>query len=220
MNTQLARSLSISLMLAVVLSPATILAAPSVAKSKLAPIATKVQSDYLIQKGRVGKITKAATRADLVRLFGAANLEDYTDHGPEGMGEIPATAVTIAGKRSIVVWWTDEQRQQPSSVRIMDSRWHTAEGITIGTTVSQLHQRFGKFSFYGFGWDYSGLVVRGNAKLDRYRQSRQFGFSLGLPENSCSQGECRLVMGDDTLSSDNQTVRRLKAQVVEMFVWF
>jgi|GEM_PF-6575150 len=68
---------------------------------------SKSQSDntYLIQPGRVGSITRATSKQDLIRLFGATNIKDFTAHGAEGQGNFPATRVTIDRKPSIGILW-------------------------------------------------------------------------------------------------------------------
>jgi hypothetical protein len=192
-----------------------------VAQPSAAPPKSKVdQSTFLIQPGRVGRITNTTTREDLSRSFGAANLQDFTAHGAEGQGNFPATRVLNKGQDAIVVLWADAKRQQAKSVRIYDARWHTPEGFAVGTPVSQMQKVFGKFQFFGFGWDFSGQLIANNADLDRYRQKLKVDFRIGLPPGSCKKvsPDCQAVLGEKELSSADQAVRRLKARIVMMSV--
>jgi hypothetical protein len=178
------------------------------------------KADYLIQDGRVGKISKKTTKKDLIRLFGAANIEDFIDRAPEGTGNTPASHVKVGGKLVMDVLWKNSKRQQASSVRIYDSRWRTADGIAVGTKIRQLHQKFGTFKFSGFGWDYGGVPYAGNQKLDQYRQNQQVGFLLGLPEGTCRPvSKCESVLGDGVeLTSADKVLTELNAQVLVLYV--
>jgi hypothetical protein len=180
------------------------------------------KADYLIARGRVGKISKSTNKQKLASIFKLAELEDFTAHGAEGEGDYPATMVTLDGKRVLDVLWKDNSRQQVSSVRIYDGRWHTAEGVAVDVSVSKLQKLFGKFEFYGFDWDYGGTVLSSNSKLYRYRQNLGLDFQVGLPIGTCEirSQDCASVIGEKNISSANQAIGRLKAKVVTMTVSF
>jgi len=114
----------------------------------------------------------------------------------------------------------DNKQQQVNSVRIYDPRWHTAEGISVGTPVSQLQARFGTFQFFGFNWDYGGVIFEQSPKLKQYVQTLRLGLTLGLPRGSCQQmtPDYQAVIGDQKVSSNDRAVKRLKAQVTSMTV--
>jgi uncharacterized protein YgiM (DUF1202 family) len=179
---------------------------------------------FLIVPGQsVGKITKQTDRQGLVTIFGAANVEDFTERGPEGIGEAPATRVKIGGKESLRVIWKDDTRKQIASIAIYDARWHLADGLAVEMTVAALQAKFGKFEFYGFGWDYSGTVIsENNPKLDKYRKSTGVNFMLGVPSGLCQQfsADCRSVSGDATFGSDNPRLASLKPRIEVLYVRF
>jgi uncharacterized protein YgiM (DUF1202 family) len=195
----------------------------------IAPVPKPVNPDaktdaFLIVPGKsVGKITKQTDRRGLATIFGAANVEDFVERGPEGLGEAPASRIKIGGKESLQVIWQDDTRQRIGSIAIYDSRWHLADGLAVGTTVATLEQRFGKFEFYGFGWDYSGTVIsESNPKLDQYRKSQQVSFTLGVPSGRCQQfsEDCRSVSGDATFGSDNPRLKSLMPRIEVLYVGF
>jgi Bacterial SH3 domain len=182
------------------------------------------QDAFLIVPGKsVGKITPQTDRAGLVTIFGAANVEDFIEQGPEGIGEAPATRVKIGGKESLRVIWKDDTRKQIASSAIFDARWHLADGLAVDMTVAALQEKFGKFEFYGFGWDYGGTVIsENNPKLDKYRKSTGVNFMLGVPSGRCQQfsADCRSVSGDATFGSDNPRLASLKPRIEVLYVRF
>ncbi len=181
-----------------------------------------VQDPFLIVPGkRVGKITKQTDRQGLVTIFGAANVEDFMEQGREGIGEAPATRVKIGGKESLRVIWKDDTRKQMGSIAIYDARWHLADGLAVDMTVAALQAKFGKFEFYGFGWDYGGTVIsENNPKLDKYRKSTGVNFMLGVPSGLCQQfsADCRSVSGDSTFGSDNPRLKSLMPRIEVLYV--
>jgi hypothetical protein len=177
---------------------------------------------FLIVPGQsVGKITKQTDRQGLVTIFGAANVEDFIQFGPEGIGEFPATRVKIGGKESLRVVWQDDTRRRLESIAIYDARWHLADGLAVDMTVAALQEKFGKFEFYGFGWDYGGTVIsENNPKLDKYRKSTGVNFRLAVPSDRCQQfsADCRSVSGDSTFASDNPRLKSLKPRIEVVYV--
>jgi hypothetical protein len=169
----------------------------------------------IVPQQSVGKINKQTNRQQLATIFGKKNVEDFTERGPEGQGNVPATRVTIDGIHSLDVLWQDDTRQKISGIEIYDSRWHTADGLTVNTPIAALQKKFGKFSFYGFSWDYGGLVNTGNAKLDQYRQKTGISFTLDVSGALCQKfsDDCHAVSGDSTFASDNPHLVPLKAHI-------
>jgi hypothetical protein len=124
-------------------------------------------NNWLIVPGaRVGPIAAATTHADLVDIFGAANVVDeeitISDGGPE-----PGTAVfKNRPYDSLVIVWSPEHKISKivfcafQSAEPKSCHWHTREGITFGTTLkTSEHLNGGTFELAGFGWDYGGTVL-------------------------------------------------------------
>jgi hypothetical protein len=193
--------------------PLPALALPGPAQPRPLP---PIKLDYGIMPDRVGNIRKTTSREQLTAIFGAANLEDYTAHGPEGDGDFPATKLLHNGNMALSIVWQDNRRQAISIVRIYDSRWHTAEGLAVGTPVSQLRRMFGEFKFYGFEWDYGGLLSNNtNLKLEQYRKAHRLSFDLVLPKRRCQQfpTDCRALLGEQLIVTTNPHLKSVDPEI-------
>lgn len=147
----------------------TSLLAAALLSYSIAASGTGNEGDWLIVPGkRAGPITPRTTRADLVRIFGAKNLEDddivITDGdrewGTEVFGDQPNISLSILWKddtpdshiRTIIFCHTSEP--------LSTCRWHTADGITFGTSLKTLEKaNERKFKLSGFDWGYGGLIT-------------------------------------------------------------
>lgn len=132
-----------------------LLAVPALAVPALA------KENTLIVPGKsVGPITSRSTRADLVKLFGAANVKNATLYEAEGETVPGSILFDKDPKRRLEVIWTKDKHIQFLKFYGASSVWHTAEGISLGTSLARLESLNGKaFKFSGFGWDYGGQVL-------------------------------------------------------------
>ncbi len=129
-------------------------------------------NDWLIVAGkRVGPITAATTRADLVRIFGAKNVQDdeivTTDGGREWGTKVFGDQPNI----SLSIFWKDDAADAHSRRIIFcrssepqnTCRWHTPDGITFGTNLKMLEKvNERKFKLNGFDWGYGGSITSWN----------------------------------------------------------
>lgn len=82
----------------------------------------------------------------------------------EGTVQFPITLLFPDSKNQVVFYWADTLHMQNLEVVSIDcsekkTDWKTKEGITYGTTVKELEQYNDKpFVFWGFEWDYGGLL--------------------------------------------------------------
>ena len=107
----------------------------------------------------VGPITPRTTRADLVQYFGAGNLKNTAIYRGEGESVKGTVVFDKDPKRRMEITWTASKRVGDITISGKSSLWHTAEGITLGTTLAELQRLNGKpFKFSGFDWDYGGLI--------------------------------------------------------------
>lgn len=168
--------------------------------------------DRLIVPGqRAGAITRTTTPADLARIYGAANLKRGKNDGPdddvfEGIKVYPGTADEFR------VLLTQDGRQI-SHLRFerQGGTWRTAEGIRVGLTVAELeHISGGPFRFYGFAWQYGGLVtLRDNpgTKLPK-------GLIVALaPQKTLTPAEEEQVDGDKLIASGHPLLAKLDVRV-------
>lgn len=165
-----------------------------------ASAATMISPDpWLISSMQVGPVTIAGSEKQLIEKL-ASDARSERRPGAEGQGSYPVTILYPDSNREIQVWWSDETRTRPGSIRITkpDSPWHTARGIRIGMTLAELVKlNEGPIGFYGFGWDYGGWVFRQAPILTAD------GLSLSLRLRPAGSDFPEGFNGDKPLSSDN-----------------
>ena len=171
-----------------------------------------------------GVITASTTRRDLVNRFGVRNVSD----GDVGIGEgetAPGTVVFPKDPiRAIEILWKDPKtKRSPESLTIggKASRWKTAHGISLGTSLKQLEQINGKsFVLSGFGWDYSGTVHswdNGVLSKDFEGHGRVIlRLDTDLKPPNLPQPDYDHVTGDGSFSSSDPAMQKINPRVYEI----
>src|SRR5579862_3663610 len=176
---------------------------------------TPENPDWVIIPGsRVGAITSKCTLADVARAYGEANVRLKRDAGAIGVVLFPEDSL-----RRIEIALSDTVNlRYPKSVTIRGSQsvWHTATGVTLGTTVDELQKLNSKpFEFNGFGWDYGGQVVNWHGGA----MSRDSAIAIRLDALHLFDNKpYRSVMGDKKVSSSNRLARELRPYVGEIAI--
>lgn len=170
----------------------------------------------VIPGSRVGMITAHTTEAELERLYGAENLK--IERIPVAEGEAQEGVILFPGTRKEIeiIWQAANSEGTPAFVRITrdSTDWKTEEGITIGSSLEALEQANGKpFDFYGFEWNYGGLVTNWNAG----KFNPNFVVAL-VPQNFMAL--TKAMLGEKQLSSADIKVRALKAKVGSIVITF
>lgn len=169
---------------------------------------------------RIGLIKKGMTPAGLRKAYGTVNVQDGTVPGPEGTTLSGATLFPKDPRNRLeLIWKVVKGRKTVESVRIRDanSRWRTASGVGIGTSMQTLERlNGGRFTFSGFGWDYGGYVQswrKGRLQRGMARTSIRLDPSMaeGIPN---FEG----ISGERTVGSDNPLARKAKPIVSEILV--
>jgi hypothetical protein len=145
---------------------------------------------YAAPARRAGPIDSKTKRADLVRLFGKSRLKDSTIVLGEGQ-EDQATTEILDKTWAATVVWESSDRQDISSVIMskQGTRWHTKEGIRIGTSVRELEKINGMpFPFSGLDWDFGGLIGETEGKL-----SKLDGLSLTLTSEAAPEDTAKFT---------------------------
>ena len=148
---------------------------------------------------QVGPATITSSEKQLIETL-LSDARSERRPGAEGQGSYPVTLLYPDSNQEIQVWWSDETRTHPGSIRITkaDSPWHTARGIRVGMTLAKLVKlNEGSIGFYGFGWDYGGWVFRQAPILTAD------GLSLSLRLRPAGDNFPAGFNGDKPLSSDN-----------------
>lgn len=120
------------------------------------------QNDWLLVPGkRLGPIRSDATRSDLDRLFGKANVQDRPVD--TGEGEEDATVVfPNVPPAALAIFWHDDRMERVMVCYQQQAgpcKWHTENGVSLGTRMQQLEQLNGRsFQIEPWGYDLGGNI--------------------------------------------------------------
>jgi hypothetical protein len=183
---------------------------------------------WLISCGPESAINENTSEAGLREIFGDAVQRKDIDIG-EGETE-PGTLVFGSDpKRAISIIWRDPQtRLHPKWVKLISvsqegssaekNLWHTANGISLGTSLRTAEQINGKsFKLLGFEFDGSGHVTSwdGGKLAEANTATCSLNLNFG-PENTTSEAVQNLmvqVSGDTEFSSAHPAMQKLNPKV-------
>jgi hypothetical protein len=190
-------------------------------------------NDWTIIPGvRVGPVTANFSEHDLRTAFGDQSVTEGSVPGAEG----EPTDATLVYKddpaRSLAIIWKDpDKKVNPDTIMFCTEltkgtcRWHTASGITLGTTLQELEkQNGGPFTFYGFGWDYGGSILSwGGGKFD-LKDKAEVGLIISPKDDNwaakLTAAQRKKVMGETKVSSSNPIAQKLNVVVRQLTVSF
>jgi hypothetical protein len=173
--------------------------------------------DYFCVPGKnVGKITPSFTEKQLIETYGADNV--IREEIGFGEGEsVPGTIVFPDSTKELVVYWLKEYPYEKIAKIRIDKEggpWKTITGIQVGTSLEQLEKINGKpFNFYGFEWDYSGLVENWNE--GNISDELQVFLEPGNPEAVIPE-----LLGDREFPSTHPNAVEGKLRVSSMVFFF
>jgi hypothetical protein len=172
-----------------------------------------------------GPFKAGMTRSDLVALFGATNVTDGVEGGPEGM-EIPVSYLFASdpAKRAVVRWF-----EGPAATRTMsgvyadslDPAWALPGGLKPGADIAAVEAANGRpFMLSGFGWDYGGAATdwKGGALgagTPGCNVQVRFQHGQDVPEDALLS-----VSGDAGFSSDLPAMRAVAPLAAEIALGF
>ena len=190
--------------------------------------------DWLVVPGkRVGAITAETSDASLEALFGLDNVQRIDVYLGEGFTAPGTVVYANDATRRIEVVWSDSARTVPKEVRLTgdSSVWHTAEGISLGSTLRDIERLNGfPFKLAGFAFDYAGTIVdcgRGRLTMlgcsggndsQRAQQGRLVVIRLRPSVSASGVPEYRQVQGDRFFSSGHPAMQALNPRVYQMIV--
>lgn len=186
------------------------------------------ENDWLIVPGkRVGPITPAATRADIVRVFGSKNVADDEIQTSDMANEIGTKVFWSQPDVALAIFWTsDAADARIRRVRVCPNqelpgkcRWHTAEGITLGINLKDLERLNGHaFQLNGFDWGFGGLITSwGGGRLEKFMAScGTMNLRLDPAPGNASDQRARLLddlEGDEDFPSSHGSMQALNPVV-------
>ena len=188
------------------------------------------QNDWLLVPGkRLGPIRSDASRADLDRLFGKANVQDRPVDS--GEGEEPATVVfPNVPTAALAIFWQDDRMDRVMVCYQRQAgpcKWHTENGVTLGTRLLQLEKLNGRaFQIEAWGSDVGGNISswRGGTLASIFGEQLRLGLYFQETPRDYTPKQIKLLNEIDRqkrhpLSSDI-AVRELRPTVVRMQLIF
>lgn len=164
---------------------------------------TETKSDTIKIDFPLDSLLKFDSESELKNVF-RDKIKRSTGYYPEGMGEYQNTLLFPGTKNEVEFVWQDDSITFSGLASINLSRqgtdWKTKEGITLGTKLKELEKLNQKpFTFYGFGWDYSGMTDWDNGHL----HDRKVFVNLGYPGETMPP-EYEGLLGDQEMRSDSE----------------
>lgn len=139
----------------------------------------------------------------------------------EGIFERVITRVWPDTEKEIVVHWKEKEAPLATiemlELRDSSSVYHFTNGLRIGSTLQDLVKENGgvEFSFYGFGWDYSGTVTDFNSgKLSNSLPC--FQGVLALPQEASEDTGAAELMGDKLINSSHPFFSKFNPRLVNI----
>ncbi len=177
------------------------------------------EHSFLIVPGKgFGPITSQSTKETLIEHFGADQVREESISLIEGL-ESPGVAIFPDDPPTRVeVTFFDQGHGTVDLIQTLPggSLWATADGLTVGTELSELERiNGGPFEFTGFGWDYGGQVVDWKGgKIEDLQ------ISLDADLSELTDEEFQAVTGDQIISSDELVLKKVSAEVTKIQILF
>jgi hypothetical protein len=165
-------------------------------------------------------------------LFGPDNVTSIDVDIGEGFSEPGASVYPDDPTQRLEILWRDDTRTAVREVRLSgeSTRWHTAEGISLGTTLKELEALNGfPFRLSGFAWDYGGTVVDcGRGRLRALgcngdsggRQNLSLLLRLHPSDDARRMPDYYEVLGEREFSSGHPAMQALNPGVYQIIVLF
>lgn len=206
-----------------------------IALAELAPaLAVQGEEPWLIVPGvKVGAIAAKTSEAELIQIYGKANVQSKDIDVGEGFTKPGAVLYPNESTKTASITWKDQKHKRfPDTITISGekkSHWRTAHSITIGTTLKELEKINGKpFFILGPGGDYSGTVWSwGKGDLEReFEQNGRTVLRLQPTLTQATEKEYESLIheerpsGQKGIRSDHKVLQKINPWVYEIVVQF
>lgn len=181
------------------------------------------ENNWIIVPGeKVGEITQNCTKKDLIDIFGKNNVVESNIGLSEGES-IVGVKIFHNTSNELEVLWKDTifQKIDRIIIRNKGTLWKTIDGITIGTSLSDIAKMNEKeITILGFEWDYAGTLVSWNKGKFEKKYAIEKKFAMSFESLSGKVDNYESVMGDKQLKSDNEVIKSMNLKVASMAVIF
>src|SRR5262245_11122072 len=164
-----------------------------------------------------GPFGRNATRADVIKAFGANAVDERVDH--DGAEEKLRATVLHAKdpKRRLEIIWDDQKARRRPTIKITgESTWETQNGLRLGLSLAEIEKRNGKpFRLYGYEWDLGGRTTnwQGGELGKPLPGGCRLRLSIGVDDEAVKSPHFDKVSGDTEYLSSNPHMRALKPSV-------
>ena len=157
----------------------------------------------LVTPGGVAGIDATTTLKQLEDMFADETIEHTREHLGEGYYSEGSSVWRGTDMEIAVVW---NENGTPMEIRLIGEAWRTADGIGLGSTLTELEAVIGEFEIAGFAWDNEGYA-------DLWETPYEGIFIRLLP-----RGPAEDFIGDSFFPSSS--MRSLNPVVVDFRVFF
>ena len=181
------------------------------------------ERDWIIVPGeKVGGITQNCTKKDLIDIFGNKNVVESNIGLSEGESVVGVKVFKDTSNELEVLWKdTKFQKIDRIIIRSKSTQWKTIDGITIGTSLSDIAKMNEKeITILGFEWDYAGTLVSWNKGKFENKYAIEKKFAMSFESLSEKITNYKSVMGDKPFRSDNEVIKSMNLKVASMAVIF
>jgi hypothetical protein len=163
-----------------------------------------------------GPFGRNATRADVVKAFGANAVDAVLEPEPEV--KLKATVLYPEDpKRRLEIIWDDQKARRRPTIGITgESSWATQNGIRLGMGLAEIERLNGKpFRLYGYEHDLGGRTTnwRGGALGKPLPGGCRLNLSIGVDDEAMKSPHFDKVSGATEYLSSNPHMRALKPSV-------
>lgn len=100
------------------------------------------QNDYLVAKGRVGKITKKTTEKDIKNLFAKDSIVEDTEKTVLSKDE-KRYQIFSQGKKELEITFSKQDSLFAiSNVQLFSDKYKTEKGISVKSTFNDIHKNY------------------------------------------------------------------------------
>lgn len=182
---------------------------------------SQVKSDFILTPCIGNQILNEKTsEADLEKIVGKKNVERVERLYSEGTERVVGTVFLKDSPSSFFIKWKDTVNfKNPEWIEIHGDKsvWEIDNGIKIGKDIKELIKMNGKhFSFYGFDWDYGGIVNFEGGKLE----SNCYSIRLYYDYKDLFENEWNQIVGDKLVSTKNPVLNKIKVYVDMITFYF
>lgn len=162
----------------------------------------------------MGPVDQNVSKASLIELFGESAVSSTEVDVGEGIF-VPGLNVA-ADDRSMSIVFEEVSEGHQVVIRNLGPAWRTADGLGMGSTLTEVEAAIGAFKLAGMGWDYAGTVDLAGTKLESHKGELFLRLHYGTEKPDSDV--LRAVSGDQFYPSTDPNMQKLNLTVYDVIV--